>query len=206
MEYSFFFVKIQRYGNHTWKKIAPKRTLITVSGLLFQRKTPKAIPGNHSGLPYRQTHPCHQPRQTPTGTSITLTKRNRIPERTVSVPYHRNAFHTATDHRKQHRFLQFCRRIPGTIPPEGYPAGTRSIYPATEIPHGSLAAEQYYSPILPFLPGLPAPEPEWKFAGQLFQEIQDVPECLRRIRANSPESGQRHPPAPIQRCNERNPL
>ena len=137
MEYSFFFVKIQRYGNHTWKKIAPKRALITVSGLLFQRETPKAIPGNHSGLPYRQAHPCHQPRQTPTGTSITLTERNRIPERTVSVPYHRNAFHTATNYRKPYRFLQFCRRIPGTIPPKGYPAGARSIYPVTEIPHRS---------------------------------------------------------------------
>ena len=123
MEYSFFFVKIQRYGNHTWKKIAPKRTLITVSGLLFQRKTPKAIPGNHSGLPYRQTHPRHQPCQAPTGAGITFTEGNRIPEGTVSVPDDRNAIQTATNRRQRHRLLQLRRRIPDTVSPEGYPYG-----------------------------------------------------------------------------------
>ena len=80
------------------------------------------------------------------------------------------------------------------------------IYPVTEIPHGSLAAGQYHSPLLQRFFGLPATEPEREFAGKLLQEIQDVPECLRRIRANTPESGQRHPPAPVQRCNERDSL
>ena len=59
------------------------------------------------------------------------------PERTVSVPDDRNAIQTATNRRQRYRLLQLRRRIPDTVSPEGYPAGARSIYPVTEIPHRS---------------------------------------------------------------------